>query len=181
MAGVIMCRRLAVLGCAIAIGGCQTPPPEPSGPGDHTVVVHPGDAAVSVVGTPFYLVFKSVVCLASVAIAAPVAGLAALSESPFAPEIRRDLGDGVNQNCGPPYVLSPYRAVPTAPEVSAPAPRPEPPPDVPEVPAPPLSLEPPPGIPDMQAPEQPPPDDSSAPTEKFPEPAAGSPIELFKT
>jgi hypothetical protein len=58
--------------------------------------------------------------VASVAIAAPVASLAALSESRFAPESRRELGDGVNQNCGPPYVLSPYRTVPaaSAPEVS---------------------------------------------------------------
>jgi hypothetical protein len=115
-------RWLSALGCAIAVGGCQTsPPPEPIERGNHTAVVHPGDAALSVVGTPFYLVFKSVVCVASVAIAAPVAGIAALSESRFASEARRDLGDGVSQNCGPPYVLSPYRAVPVdaVPEVSA--------------------------------------------------------------
>jgi hypothetical protein len=111
----------SALGCAIVAGGCQmSPPPEPTGRGNHTAVVHPGDAAVSVVGTPFYLVFKSVVCVASVAIAAPVAGIAALSESRFALEARRELGDGVNQNCGPPYVLSPYRTVPASsvPEVS---------------------------------------------------------------
>jgi hypothetical protein len=66
----------------------------------HTVV-HPGDTAVSVVGTPFHLVFKSVACGASVAIAAPVAGNAALRESRYAPEVRRELGDGANQNCGP--------------------------------------------------------------------------------
>jgi hypothetical protein len=42
---------LAVLGCAMAIGGCQTSASEPSDPANHTVV-HPGDAAVSVVGTP---------------------------------------------------------------------------------------------------------------------------------
>lgn len=63
--------------------------------------MHPGDAALSAVGTPFYLVFKSVFCVAIAAIAAPVAGIAALSESRFASEARRDLGDGVDQNCGP--------------------------------------------------------------------------------
>lgn len=177
---------LAVLGCAMAIGGCQTPAPEPTAPGNHTVV-HPGDAAVSVVGTPFYLVFKSVACVASVAITAPVAGVAALSESRLAPEVRRGLGDGVNQNCGPPYVLSPYRVVSVAP-----------PPDrskqstarqptqlltgIPDVPAPPISSEPP-GTPDLpplaQLPA--PPSDSPSPmTREFPEPAAGGPIELFK-
>jgi hypothetical protein len=183
-----MRRWLAVLGCAIVIGGCQTPLPEPTHPRDHTVVIHPGDAAVSVVGTPFYLAFKTVVCMASVAIAAPVAGLAALSESRFAPEIRRDLGDGVNQNCGPPYVLSPYRVVsvdPTPEVTKTPAPglRSELPIGVPDVPAPPPSLEPPPGMPAMATPAQPlePASDSPAPTtEEFPEPAAGGPIELFK-
>jgi hypothetical protein len=108
---------LAVLGCAIAIGGCQTPAPAPTDPDSH-----PGDVAVSVVGTPFYLVFKSVACVASVAIAAPMAGLAALSESPFAPEVRRGLGDGVNQNCGPPYALSPYRVVSVPPPPNRPKP-----------------------------------------------------------
>jgi hypothetical protein len=66
---------------------------------------------VSAVGTPFYLAFKTAFCAASVAIAAPVAAVAAMSESPFAPQARQDLGDGVAQNCGPPYVLSPYRVV----------------------------------------------------------------------
>jgi hypothetical protein len=136
----------------------MSPPPEPTDRGNHTAVVHPGDAMVSVVGTPFYLVFKSVVCVASVAIAAPVAGIAALSENHIAPEIRRDLGDGVNQNCGPPYVLSPYRTVPaaSAPEASkAPEALQEPPlaaaPEPPMVPRP----------------------------EELPAPAAGGPIELL--
>jgi hypothetical protein len=105
--------------------------------------VHPGDAALSAIGTPFYLVFKSVFCVASIAIAAPVAGIAALSESRFASETRRDLDDGISQNCGPPYALSPYRKVPVdaVPEVSAvPETLQEPPlaaaPDLPAAPAP---------------------------------------------
>lgn len=177
---------LALLGCAIALGGCQTPAPEPIDPDNHTVA-HPGDAAVSVVGTPFYFVFKSVACVASVAIAAPMAGLAALSESPSAPEVRRGLGDGVNQNCGPPYVLSPYRVVSVAPppdrsKLSSPGQPTRPPTSVPDVPAPPLSLESP-ETPDLPMPPQPPepPYDLPAPmTDELPEPAAGGPIELFK-
>jgi hypothetical protein len=115
-------HRLSALGCALVVGGCQaSPPPAPTEPTTHKTVIHPGDAALSVVGTPIYLVFKSVFCVASVAIAAPVAGIAALSESRFAPAARRDLGDGVSQNCGPPYVLSPYRtgSVNAGPEGSA--------------------------------------------------------------
>ena len=176
---------LAVLGCAIPIGGCQTPAAEPTDPGNHTVV-HPGDAAISVVGTPFYLVFKSVVCVASVAIAAPVAGLAALSESPIAPETRRDLGDGVSQNCGPPYVLSPYRVVSVetpsdTSKLSTPG-QPKGPTGIPDVAAPPLSMEPPgtPDLPTLAQPPEPPSDSRALMTEDFPEPAAGGPIELFK-
>jgi hypothetical protein len=99
---------LSALACIVTLGGCQTPPaPAPTEPTTQRTVLHPGDAALSAVGTPFYLVFKSVFCVASVAIAAPVAGIAALSESRFASEARRDLGDGVSQNCGPPYALRP--------------------------------------------------------------------------
>jgi hypothetical protein len=178
---------LAVLGCAIAIGGCQTPALEPTDPDSYTVV-HPGDAAISVVGTPFYLVFKSVACVASVAIAAPMAGLAALSESPFAPEVRRGLGDGVNQNCGLPYTLSPYRVVsvpppPDRPKPSSPGQPTHPPTNVPDVPAPPLSLEPPPGMPDVPTVAEPPEPPSASPapmTEEFPDLTAGGPIELFR-
>jgi hypothetical protein len=127
-----MWHRLSALGCVLVIGGCQaSPPPASTEPITPKTVAHPGDAAVSAVGTPFYLVFKSVFCVASVAIAAPVAGIAALSESRFASEVRRDLGDGVSQNCGPPYVLSPYRtvSVKAGPEVSTgPEASPRPPP-----------------------------------------------------
>lgn len=162
------------LGCALALCGCQTSetsPPAMSSSGEPEVGVHPGDAAVSVVGTPFYLVFKGVVCAAGVATAAPAASIATLSESRFAAKIRRDLGDGVNQNCGPPYVLSPYRVVlaeptPAMPETQPPPP-PEPTPGVPEVPAPPQ-------------PPEPPPNGPAAPmTDELLEPAAGGPVELF--
>ena len=75
-------------------------------------MLHPGDAVVSALGTPFYLAFKSVTCVVSAAIAAPVAGIAALSDSHFAPEIRRGLGDGINENCGPPYGAQPLSRAP---------------------------------------------------------------------
>ena len=171
-----------------ALGGCGTAPTHSTSPSDQTAVVHPGDTVTSVLGTPFYLAFKSVTCAVSAAIAAPVAGIAALSESYFAPAIQRGLGDGINQNCGPPYVLSPYREVtvkPTAdvPETPAPGPPPERPSGVPDVPAPPRSLGPAPRTPKISTPAQPsksPPDHSAAPMiEEVPEPAAGGPIKLF--
>jgi hypothetical protein len=103
-----------------ALVGCETSPTYSSSRKEQMTVLHPGDAVVSALGTPFYLAFKSVTCVVSAAIAAPLAGIAALSESHFAPEIRRGLGDGINENCGPPYVLSPYRAVPVEPTADVP-------------------------------------------------------------
>jgi hypothetical protein len=101
-----MRAALVPLCLVVGLGGCQTPSTYAGGSSEHKAVVHPGDAAVSVVGTPFYLAFKGVTCAMSAVIAAPVAGIAALSESRFAPQIRESLGDGLKQNCGPPYALS---------------------------------------------------------------------------
>jgi hypothetical protein len=150
-------------------------------------VIHPGNAAVSVLGTPFYLAFKGATCAASAAIAVPVAGIAASSNSHFAPEIQRGLGDGINQNCGPPYVLSPYREVsvkPTSqvPETPAPGPPPAPPLASPDIPAPPRSLHRAPGTAEESMLAQPPPsapDHPAPPIEEVLEPAAGGPIKLF--
>ena len=49
------------------------------------------------------------VCAASLAIAAPIAGLLALDPDPYG-EGHEILGDGIANNCGPPYVVSPYAA-----------------------------------------------------------------------
>jgi hypothetical protein len=175
--------------CLIAaLLGCETAPTYSSSPGEHVTVVHPGDAAVSVVGTPFYLAFKGVACAVSAVIAAPVAGIAALNESHSDPKIREGLGDGLSRNCGPPYILSPYRVVsveptPNVPKMSAPRQLQKSPTGASEVPAPPQSLESAPGIPEMPTPAQPPEppvEYSAAPmSEEFPEPAAGGPIQLF--
>ena len=114
-----MRRPIVMLLGALSLGGCQsaiqTSSPDTPRTGGHEVTMRPGDAVVSVVGTPFYMIFKGVVCVASVAVGAPVAAVAALSESRFAPEARRGIGDGVSENCGPPYVLTLSRVVPDEP------------------------------------------------------------------
>jgi hypothetical protein len=126
---------------ALTLGGCQTgQTAPPDAVGAENGAVHPGDAVVSAVGTPFYLVFKGVVCVASVAIAAPVAGLVALSDSRYAPEVQDSLGDGVSQNCGPPWVLRPYRTVSVEPAPEARPLPPTPEPYRPPVPGPPKPL-----------------------------------------
>lgn len=61
---------------------------------------------MSVVGTPFYLAFKIPVCIVSAAFAAPVAGASGFMDPQNAHELRYDLGEGLGQNCGPPYALT---------------------------------------------------------------------------
>lgn len=67
---------------------------------------HAGQWAVAIIGTPVYLALKTVVCGASLVVAAPTAAVIALSDSPYAMGVDK-LGDGLATNCGPPYVLSP--------------------------------------------------------------------------
>ena len=74
-----------------------TPAPRP------TYRTRASDVALSVVGTPFVLGFRAVVCAATAVVAAPVAALFAVSDDP------RDgfayLRYGLAHNCGPPYAV----------------------------------------------------------------------------
>jgi hypothetical protein len=172
----------------VALSGCQAAPTHSGDSSEYRTMVHPRDAPVSVAGTPFYLAFKGVTCAVSAVIAAPLAGISAVSESRFAPEIREGLGDGLRQNCGPPYVLSPYRVVSVepAPDVPRmPPPRQPPPPrGTSDFPPALRSLEPALGPPDMPTPahpSEPPAHLSWEPlTDASPQPWAGGPIELFR-
>ena len=109
-----------LLACGLA--GCASPPPEPppdvapralepqaAEPFAREAWAEPGagEWAVAAVGTPFFLVFKTVACVGSVAIAAPTSALIALGGHQAREEGLDVLGSGVSQNCGPPYVLSP--------------------------------------------------------------------------
>jgi hypothetical protein len=97
-------RHILASGLLVAaLGACATPPDQPAQPADG------GGAALSVVGTPFLIAFKIPVCLATLVIAGPVGGAAALTDrnSPLGDELRDGLADGITQNCGPPYVVTP--------------------------------------------------------------------------
>ncbi|HUZ74249.1 MAG TPA: hypothetical protein VMU87_14805 [Stellaceae bacterium] len=84
--------------------GAPPPPPVAPPPAPST-----GSRFLAVVGTPFYLLFKIPVCVVTVVVAGPIAGISALAgpSNPQAVQVRRDLGEGLAQNCGPPYALSP--------------------------------------------------------------------------
>jgi hypothetical protein len=80
------------------LSGCASSPPAES------------VSASSVIGTPFLIALKVPVCAATVAIAGPAAALqqlAAPSEDGLQPDIRPALDAGVDENCGPPYVVEP--------------------------------------------------------------------------
>jgi hypothetical protein len=67
----------------------------------------PGSTALSVIGTPFLLAFKIPVCVVSAVVAAPLAGAAELAGTSQAVSLEPSLGDGLERNCGPPYVVAP--------------------------------------------------------------------------
>jgi hypothetical protein len=109
-----MSRKSLVLPLVMALAACATSPGPPAADGGPAAAsakstASPAGWAVSIVGTPFALAFKSAVCAASLVIAAPIAGLLVLDPDPFS-EGQRLLGDGIASNCGPPWVVSPYTA-----------------------------------------------------------------------
>ena len=84
---------------ALALAGCANSPEPPRA----------NENFVSVIGTPFLIAFKIPTCVATIAIAAPIAGawqLASRGDVFYQPDLRRELDDGVIQNCGPPYVVT---------------------------------------------------------------------------
>jgi hypothetical protein len=109
-----MSRNSLVLPLAIALAACATssgPPAADGGsaPASAKSGASPAGWAVSIVGTPFALGFKTAVCAASLVVAAPIAGLLVLGPDPY-DEGLEILGDGIAHNCGPPYVISPSAA-----------------------------------------------------------------------
>ena len=135
-----MSRKALIVALALALAACAgTPEPAPPtvasapgptylGPAPAPVTAGPAAApvtagtaptparssptaagwAVSIIGTPFAIGFKAVICAASVVVAAPVAGFLAFGDP--SGEGYEALGNGLAQNCGPPYVVSPYAA-----------------------------------------------------------------------
>jgi hypothetical protein len=106
-------RVLAAFVLLMVLAGCATRPAGPTAP----VSTYAGPASepseevsvtrsvLSAVATPFYWVFKAVVCATTAVIAIPGAAVLALTEPAFEQRQREDLDEGVARNCGPPYVL----------------------------------------------------------------------------
>jgi hypothetical protein len=88
----------------LGLAGCVSAPNEQAVPSSA-----PGAGAtfLSIIGTPFLLAFKIPVCVASAVVAAPLAGASALAGEESARYTGQILANGLAQNCGPPYVLTP--------------------------------------------------------------------------
>jgi hypothetical protein len=68
-----------------------------------------GGPLLAAVGTPFLIAFKVPVCVLTLAVAGPVAAANELGEddNSLGQEVHAGLADGIDQNCGPPYAISP--------------------------------------------------------------------------
>jgi hypothetical protein len=98
-------RALAIL-LFLSLAACATAPPRETEAPPRRADAG-GDRFLAVLGTPFLIALKIPVCVVSVAVAAPLAGASAFGGEGSARATRRVLGEGIEQNCGPPYVLSP--------------------------------------------------------------------------
>ena len=83
---------LSAAAAALLLAACANEAPPPSG------------SAADAVATPFYVAFKIPACIGTVAIAAPLGGLAALAPGDDAREFQGQIAQGLAGNCGPPYV-----------------------------------------------------------------------------
>lgn len=82
-----------LVGGGLLLAACTASPDRPDG------------GATAAIGTPFYLVFKAVGCVATVAIAAPGRAVLGLTDRPDRDAVGRELERGVAHNCGGPWTL----------------------------------------------------------------------------
>jgi hypothetical protein len=87
----------------LVLGGCAATP-QPGGSAGSA-----GAAALTAIGTPFLVALKLPVCALTLVAAGPVGALSEIAEpeTPFGHDLRQGLGDGIAQNCGPPYAVTP--------------------------------------------------------------------------
>jgi hypothetical protein len=101
-----MRTRTLAAALILALGGCAS---HDAGSGDF--------GAISVFGTPILIGLKAGACAATIAIAAPITALTTLTrpttqlgavnaDFDYNVQIRDYMDDGVDQNCGPPYVVT---------------------------------------------------------------------------
>jgi hypothetical protein len=89
-------HRVTLVVFLLGLSGCAAPPDQQL-------------STVSDVGTPFLIALKVPACVATVLIAGPAAALqqlAAPNQDGLQRDIRPALDAGIDENCGPPYVVT---------------------------------------------------------------------------
>jgi hypothetical protein len=78
-------------------------------PGDGSTQIDGGAAVLTAIGTPFLIAAKVPLCALTLAVAGPVGATASLvpPTDPLGHDVRQGLADGIDQNCGPPYAVTP--------------------------------------------------------------------------
>jgi hypothetical protein len=96
-------RRMVLAGIAAALAGCAAQPGETSAP------MTGGGVVLTAIGTPFLIAAKIPLCAATIVAAGPLGATAALvpPEDTLGAETRQGLADGIDQNCGPPWAVTP--------------------------------------------------------------------------
>jgi len=100
-----MHKIVLALAVTLALAGCaSTPPPDQAAASPPP---SPGRTAVNIIGTPFLIAFKIPVCAITAVVAGAIAGAAQLGSASGAASVDQALGEGLETNCGPPYVVDP--------------------------------------------------------------------------
>jgi len=88
---------------AFALGACTAPP--------QGTATQPDTGAVllAAVGEPFLIVGKIPVCALTLVAAGPIGAAAQLTDpaSPLGHDVKQGLADGIDENCGPPFLVAP--------------------------------------------------------------------------
>jgi hypothetical protein len=95
--------RTLVLFCLL-VAGCAS---RPAGAPPITPEAANGQAIVTVLGTPFYALFKATTCVVSTVIAVPTAAGLALTDRPRREGERLAVEEGLGENCYGSYVYQP--------------------------------------------------------------------------
>jgi hypothetical protein len=107
-----MARRVVIGLLALSITACATAPSGPTpaagpAPAPPAAAVSVGSQLVAVIGTPFYQIYKTGVCAATLVVAPPMSGLVAMTDRDDRQVIRRRIDEGTTQNCGGSWILTP--------------------------------------------------------------------------